>query len=167
MVSNTAFASSTRTNGFFARDLAASKARAAMRPPATMADRPAPKRRPCRKPEAHRLPFDIRALYTTLRLIYRVALFYRKVRLFVIAHVGGPTTRPIGEARLATCSKCPVLRVVKGHQYCGSCGCGLHRLARLPYKTRLAWALCPLKRFAGAPAYFGLFQSLRRKTNVK
>lgn len=88
-------------------------------------------------------PLDLRILAYTFRLIHRLFLLYPKARSLALALAGGPTTPTLASARLATCEKCPMRKMIDGKAFCKSCGCGNHRLAALANKARMAWATCP------------------------
>lgn len=77
-----------------------------------------------------------------------LAIWYYKARSFVVAHLGGSVRKHELRAREKKCAACRFRQSKDGEHYCGPCGCGEHRLARLKWKRRLALWVCPIGEYS-------------------
>ncbi len=108
-----------------------------------------------------KLPWISRGLIRVSYIAYGAAVWYYKGRSFILAHVGGPVGRNEARARKAKCDACRFRQVKNDDDYCGACGCGYHRFARLAWKRWLALWKCPV----GAYSIGGLFARWNRSSN--
>lgn len=69
--------------------------------------------------------------------------------------VSGPLPPEAVAARLTVCRQCPerVESVDDAVGYCGACGCGSRRRARLTIKAEMPRATCPRKKWAHSPLH--------------
>lgn len=107
---------------------------------------------------ASKLPPISQALIRVAYIAYGGAVWYYRSRSFILAHIGGPGGGMNEvKARKVACDACRYKQVKDGEDYCGACGCGYRRLARLKWKRWLALWKCPV----GAYSYGGLFARLK------